>query len=83
MYGSPPTEASIKSFIYHSVPDILDVDSSGTDSLSCNGGLMTPSATPTPTSCPQKMPLLRAISMYQPLHRIWKKSDASHKYVTR
>ena len=76
---SPPTEASIKSFIYHSVPDILDVDSSGTD-LSCNG-MMTP--TPTPTSCPQKMPLLRAISMYQPLHRIWKKSDASHKYVTR
>ena len=28
---SPPTEASIKSFIYHSVPDILDSDSSRTD----------------------------------------------------
>ena len=122
---SPPTEASIKSFIYHSVPDILDAGAEDfRDHLHmmfadlidffvtlvksnmsytyppfwdpyfvyldvirahfhshCNG--MTPTPTPTPTSCPSKMPLLRAISMYPHNHRIWKKSDASHKYVTR
>ena len=87
LISSPPTEASIKSFIYHSVPDVLDAASyssssasGATDlsrSFSSNGGM-------TPTSCPQKRPpLLRAISMYQPVHRICKKSDASHKYVTR
>ena len=120
---SPPTEASIKSFIYHSVPDILDSDSSRTDlreHAPVTSGIFfnfwtplsrkfmqhplldlllgtplpmqtsfkyCPSSsngmTPTPTYSPQKMPLLRAISMYPCNHRIWKKSDASHKYVTR
>ena len=75
LWRSPPTEAPIKSFIYHSVPDILDKSSSFDVAL----------GSPSPTYSPQKMPLLRAISMYEPVQvqRISKKSDASHKYVTR